>query len=424
MNNISQISIFDYSEIENLGDLERLKIFFENIEDEALCEKLETERKNGRNDYPVRTMLNLIYAMKIFGHRSVESFRRELSRNSQLRIACGLSEGKYKYCGDRKHLVPPARVFTGFLNKLKKHKAEIEEIKEELVKFMYENLEGFGEDCAVDGKFLDTYAKQYKENRSKDNRAEHDATTSCKTYYMKDGTAKKEWHYGFRAHIICDAKYGLPIKTKVTPANNSEQKELDSILEELSSNEKESYKIERMKNLLGDAGYDNGRRNKKLKEEYDINPVFDIKHIWSKEEKYKEIDDLPVAYNEDGEVFYIEDLNKYEKMKYLGYDKQNNALRYTREKTGRKVYRIPLSTDYRIFVPIARDSKKFKKKYKMRTEVERLNGRLDRDYMFNDHFIRGQEKMELMLNLSIIVMLTMAKGHIKNKKDNIRSLVA
>ena len=424
MNNISQISIFDYSEIENLGDLERLKIFFENIEDEVLCKKLETERKNGRNDYPVRTMLNLVYAMKIFGHRSVESFRRELSRNSQLRTACGLSEGKYKYCGDRKHLVPPARVFTGFLNKLKKHKAEIEEIKEELVKFMYENLEGFGEDCAVDGKFLDTYAKQYKEDRCKDNRAEHDATTSCKTYYMKDGTSKKEWHYGFRAHIICDAKYGLPIKTKVTPANNSEQKELDAILEELSSNEKECYKIERMKNLLGDAGYDNGRRNKKLKEEYDINPVFDIKHIWSKDEKYKEIDDLPVAYNEDGEVFYIEDLNKYEKMKYLGYDKQNNALRYTREKTGRKIYRRPLSIDYRIFVPIARDSKKFKKKYKMRTEVERLNGRLDRDYMFNDHFIRGQAKMELMLNLSIIVMLTMAKGHIKNKKDNIRSLVA
>ena len=424
MNNISQISIFDYSEIENLGDLERLKIFFENIEDDVLCENLEEERKNGRNDYPVRTMLNLVYAMKIFGHRSVESFRRELSRNSQLRIVCCLSEGKFKYCKDRKHLVPPARVFTGFLNKLKKHKAEIEEIKEELVKFMYENLEGFGEDCAVDGKFLDTYAKQYKENRCKDNRAEHDATNSCKTYYMKDGTAKKEWHYGFRAHIICDAKYGLPIKTKVTPANNSEQKELDNILEELSNSKKESYKIERMKNLLGDAGYDNGRRNKKLKEEYDINPVFDIKHIWSKDEKYKEIDDLPIAYNEDGEVFYIEDLNKYEKMKYLGYDKQNNALRYTREKTGRKIYRIPLSTDYRIFVPIARDSKKFKKKYKMRTEVERLNGRLDRDYMFNDHFIRGQEKMELMLNLSIIVMLTMAKGHIKNKKDNIRSLVA
>ena len=68
-----------------------------NVDDNGLCKALEEERKNGRNDYPVRTMLNLIYAMKIFGHRSVESFRRELSRNSQLRIVCGLSEGEYKF---------------------------------------------------------------------------------------------------------------------------------------------------------------------------------------------------------------------------------------------------------------------------------------------------------------------------------------
>ena len=108
----------------------------------------------------------------------------------------------------------------------------------------------------------------------------------------------------------------------------------------------------------------------------------------------------------------------------LGYDKENNSLRYTRYKTGKKIYRIPLETDYRIFTPVARDSKKFKTKYKMRTEIERLNGRIDRDYMFNDHFIRGQEKMELMLNLTFIVMLTIAKGHIKNKQENIRSLVA
>ena len=424
MNNISQISIFEYREIENLGDLERLKIFFENIDDDRLCKKLEKTRKNGRNDYPVRTMLNLIYAMKIFGHRSVESFRRELSRNSQLRIACGLSEGKYKYCGDRKHLVPPARVFTGFFNKLKDCKQEIEEIFEELVKFMYENLEGFGEDCAIDGKYLDTYANQYKDNRCNDNRAEHDATTSCKTYYMKDGSKKNEWHYGFRAHIICDAKYGLPIKSKVTPANNSEQTELDNILKEMKNNTNEEYKLEKMKNLMGDAGYDSGKRNKRLKEEYNINPIMDIKHIWDKEEKYKEIENQMIAYNEDGEVFYIVDIDKFEKMKYLGYDKENNALRYTRYGRGKKIYRIPLETDYRIFTPVARDSKKFKKKYKMRTEIERLNGRIDRDYMFNDHFIRGQKKMELMLNLTFIVMLTIAKGHIKNQQKNILSLVA
>ena len=130
---------------------------------------------------------------------------------------------------------------------------------------------------------------------------------------------------------------------------------------------------------------------------------------------YREIENQPIAYTEEGEVFYIVDLNNYEKMKYLGYDRENKALRYTRYNTGKKIYRIPLETDYRIFTPVARDSKKFKKKYKMRTEIERLNGRIDRDY----NFIRGQRKTELMLNLTFIVMLTIAKGHIKNKQENI-----
>ncbi len=75
-----------------------------------------------------------------------------------------------------------------------------------------------------------------------------------------------------------------------------------------------------------------------------------------------------IAYNEKGEVYYIVDIKNYEKMKYLAYDKENNSLRYTRCSKGKKVYRIPLETDYRIFTPIARNSKKFKKKYKMRTK--------------------------------------------------------
>ena len=422
MNSIAQISIFDYIETENLGDLKRLKIFFENIDDNTLCERLEKSRKNGRNDYPIRTMLNLIYAMKIFGHRNVESFRRELSRNSQLRIVCGLSEGKYKYLKDRKHLVPPARVFTGILTKLIDYQDELDNIFKKLVDFMYENLEGFGEDCAVDGKYLDTYGKNFRKNKCNDRRAEHDATSSCKTYIMKDGSKKSEWHYGFRAHIICDANYGLPLKYKVTPANNSEQIELNNMLEDMEENEK--YKLNKMVNLLADAGYDNGKRNKKLKEEYNINPIIDIKHMWSKDEEYREIENQMLAYNQEGEVFFITDDNKYEKLKYLGYDRKNNCLRYTRANTGNNVFRISLDIDNRIFTPVARDSKKFKNLYKKRTEVERLNGRIDRDYMFNDHFIRGLSKMNLMLSISFIIMLTLAKGHIKNKRKSIRGLVA
>ena len=50
------------------------------------------------------------------------------------------------------------------------------------------------------------------------------------------------------------------------------------------------YKLDKMKNLLAYAGYDNGKRNKKLKEEYDITSLVDIKHMWKKDEKYREIE--------------------------------------------------------------------------------------------------------------------------------------
>ena len=71
MNTITQKTIFDYMEIEILGDLERLKLCLEDIEDDELCKILIEKRGNGRNDFPVRVMLNLTYAMKIFGHRSI-----------------------------------------------------------------------------------------------------------------------------------------------------------------------------------------------------------------------------------------------------------------------------------------------------------------------------------------------------------------
>ena len=428
MNIISEQTIFDYMEIENLGDLERLKLFLDNIEDSELCKKLEDERGNGRNDFPVRVMLNLIYSMKIFGHRSVESFRRELSRNSQLRRACGLKDEDYMYLGKRKNLIPEARVFTLFFKKLTKHQEELDSIFENDVKFMYDNLENFGEDCALDGKLLDSYAK--KENskatdkeEDKDYRRDNDASWTCKTYNFADGTKKSTWHYGYESHILCDANYGLPIWHKEETASVSEQRVANDMLEDLEKNHK--YVLDKMKNFLADAGYDDGKRNELLKDNYDINPLVDNRHMWI-EEKLREIDNQPLAYNEDGEVFYIKNIKtgEYEKLKYLGYDKQRKCLRYGfKYNDQNKVFRVPLSIDRRIFLPIARDSDKFKRLYKKRTEVERLNGRLDRDYMFNDHFIRGKKKMHMMVTLSFIVMLTMAKGHIKNNQANIRSLV-
>ena len=61
---------------------------------------------------------------------------------------------------------------------------------------------------------------------------------------------------------------------------------------------------------------------------------------------------------------------------------------------------------------MVRDSMKFERLYKCRTSVERLNGRLGRNYMFEDHCIRGLKKMKLMVSLTLLTMNAMALGKI------------
>ena len=51
---IPQQTLFVWSDIENLGDLERLRLVLEYMPDEELMQKLEKERGKGRDDFPDR----------------------------------------------------------------------------------------------------------------------------------------------------------------------------------------------------------------------------------------------------------------------------------------------------------------------------------------------------------------------------------
>ena len=151
----------------------------------------------------------------------------------------------------------------------------------------------------------------------------------------------------------------------------------------------------------------------------EINPIIDIRNMWKNGEKTKQYKGTDIVYNAYGEVFFIDKKVEQHKMRYEGYDKQKKCLRYSHNS---KIYKIYISYDERIFLPIARDSKKFKEIYKGRTTVERINGRLDRDYMFEDHQIRGLKKMNLMVSIAMIVMNGMAVGKVESNISTIRSL--
>ena len=402
---ISQITFADYGLIEILGDLERFLLALLGMDDETLMLRLEARRGNGRNDYPVRVMWNLVIAMKVFGHRTVASFQRELARNSQLRKICGLED-----FGPKKHLVPPARVFSVFLKQLVDEQEEIDAMFKAIVLELSDKLPEFGKDAAGDGKYLDSYAKrEAKEpNAGAGGRAERDAKWGVKEYRYEDKNGKpqvkKEYHYGFKAHIICDARTELPMAYEDLAANSDEKKAMADMLVNLP------YQLRnRMDHLMLDRGYDSTDMIRSVKAA-GIIPIVDIRNCWQDGEATKQYKDTDMVYDYQGNVYYVDDKGEKRRMHYDGYDCQKKCLRYSYKGKTHKIY---ISYDERVFLPVARGSMKFERLYNSRTSVERLNGRLDRDYMFEDHCIRGLKKMKLMVGLTLLTMNTMALGKLK-----------
>ncbi len=56
--------------------------------------------------------------------------------------------------------------------------------------------------------------------------------------------------------------------------------------------------------------------------------------------------------------------------------------------------------------------------------LERINSRLDNDFDFEKHYIRGQAKMQTRVGLATAVMMAMALGHVRaGRIEQMRSLV-
>lgn len=177
-------------------------------------------------------------------------------------------------------------------------------------------------------------------------------------------------------------------------------------------------KVEQIETACADKGYDSEDMIEFLKGK-GIKPIIDIKNQW-RGETTKQYKDTDIVYTYDGKVYYVDDYGNMQSLKYLGYDKVKDTLRYQYQN---KVYSIELNYDRRVFTPIARDSKKWQRRYHKRTALERINGRMDRDFNLENHKVRGLKKATVLIDIMMIAMMGMAKGHIINKQpEKIRKL--
>ena len=431
---IPQQTLFVWSDIEDLGDLERLRLVLEYIPDEELMQALEKERGKGRDDFPVRAMWNSIIAGVVFQHISVSSMRRELSRNGQLRFMCGFHKGK----------VPGAYVYSRFLKNLLEKEEMINDIFNALVNELEELLPGFGANLAIDGKAISSLSKRENKNQEEDGRRDLDANWGKKEYkgVREDGTAWSKvvsW-FGYKLHLIVDADYELPVAYELTKASASEVKQGHEMIDEL--NEVHPELIDRCETLEADRGYDDTKLFVKLWDDYGIKPVIDIRDMWKDSDKTRQLLDYEnVIYDCKGNVYCVcMETSRERAMCVGGFEKDRKSHGTLRKLCPAKQYgieckyidkcpvkqgiRIDIDIDRRIFTPIDRASYKWDRTYDKRTAAERVNSRLDESFGFEKHYIRGIKKMKVRCGIALCVMLAMAAGRIKEgQAEKMRSLV-
>jgi len=434
---IPQPQLFGWEQIDELGDLERLVLLLKHLPDEELMVTLERERDNGRDDYPIRATWNSVLASIVFQHQGIEHLRRELRRNAQLRQACGFDLLKGEAA------VPTSWAYTRFLRSLFAHEDLVTRMFERLVNELCELLPDFGRILAMDAKGIQTHGRPRKKGAptERDGRRDLDANWGKKTRKEKkqDGTLYEkvtQW-FGYKLHLLVDATYELPVAYTVTPAAEADVTQAPELLKQ--TQQRAPQVIQRCEALPSDKGYDDTKLITSLWDDYGIKPVIAIRDMWKDGEPTRLVSGTRnVVYDYKGTVSCVcMSTAEQREMAFGGFEKDRGTLKYLCPACHygidcpdkgqchvNKHVRIKLDEDRRVFTPMARSSYAWERTYKLRSSVERVNSRMDGPFGFEQHYIRGLQKMRVRCGLALIVMLAMAVGCIKeNREKQMRSLV-
>jgi hypothetical protein len=487
MANIINPSLFSWNDVEARSDLDRFYLVRDTLPDEKIVMELENLRGNGRDDFPVRAMWNAIIGGVVFQHQSIESLIRELSRNPALLEACGFDIlPRYKKpvaelkrneetgqmeivrseAEDAYYSVPNSWNFSRFLKniiELEETRGMITDMIRQLREDLMEELPDFGRHLGYDGKAIKSYSTGHK-NRDTGEPSDTDAdwgkheTKGIDSKTGKLWTKIKSW-FGYGLHVIADTQYEIPVAVHVTPASVSEQTELRSMIKETF--EETPQLGERCDDFVADRGLDSGETKAMLLDDYGIRPVIDIRELWREEKSeagydpekpitrplYPEKVDT-IVYTEKGTVHCMCPVTGEQRdMAFYGFETDRATLKYrcpaavygfeckgceecsslgnVNSQGYGRVVRIPITKeDRRIFTPIPYGSPSWNRAYNRRSSLERINSRLDNDFCFEKHYIRGKAKMQTRVGLATAVMMAMALGHVRaGRIEQMRSLV-
>ena len=479
-------SLFTWQDVDILPDMHRLELVLQYLPDHEIVEALQQKRGRGRDDYPVVAMWNAVVAGIVFQHRSIEGLVRELRRNPALLRVCGFDplprQGKpaTTVCEDAqtgraqvvslpapvRDSVPQCWNFYRFLGNLITVEAThgfIAQMIKSLREQLMEELPEFGQHLGYDGKAIDSHSTG-QTNQKTGATSDPDADWGKHETHGIDSKTGKEWNkvkswFGYGLHLIADTHYEIPVAMHLTPASHSESVELQSMLAALF--EETPSLAGRCKDFSADRGLDSGKLKATLWDEHQIRPLIDTRELWREEKQMPDYDPTQaitralnpertdnIIHTEKGQVSCVcPETGEQRPLAFQGFEADRNSLKYrcpaaayglacagraACEKAAGvnagdygRIVRIDITQqNRRIFTPTPYGSPSWNRGYKRRTALERINNRVDNNFGFEDHFIRGKTHMTVRLGLALTVMMALALGHVKEgRQAQMRSLI-
>lgn len=408
-------SSFGYlPEFLKLDQNDRLVLVLDALNAEPLLAALGRERKGRRDDYPVRVMWYTLIAGIVHGKDTIRGLIDLLRISPDLRRLCGIQSSGG---------IPSESAYSRFFGKLVKHQEKLQAVFDELVEQLRELAGEMGETLAIDSTDIHAWSTPYGKKTG-----DQDARWGQKTSKRQDGQKEVYRWLGYKLHLLVCAITELPVGFRLTPANRNDGPELRELVKEAKDRHKEITK--RCRYVVGDAAYDNKENYRLIVEELKATPIIPLNLRGEKEP--------PGICNHQGTPL----CSAGYPMSYAGHD--NGFLKYRapcvvgKEKKecplrapccDRRGYglvvKLRIKEDYRRFTAVPRETKKWKRLYKRRTAVERVNSRLKSHFLIDDLRVQGIAKVQVRVTLGLLVMLAGALAMARRSRlDQMRRLRA
>ena len=384
--------LFAWARLEDHPQLSTLRQLLETLPDQTLLDGLSKARGRGRDDFPVAVLWGVVVCTVALRHASFRGCLDELRRNPALYRLLGITA-----VGG----IPRDGNVSRFVEVLgqEPHLTELRKVFDVLAQHLGCAVPDLGVPLAGDSTGLSARSKKDTEAVAQEIAQGLPQPSGGRKEYKDDaGAVVKvvEW-FGYKLHLLVDVKHEVPLAYRVTDTKAGDNEWIGPLLDQAKANLPLQRRIQ---TLAYDKAADDAAVHERLHQE-GIKPLIQMRALWQDEPERplpgpKGRYPLHVVYDEAGTVYCYDRASNppvRHKMAYMGYEKDRETLKYRcparhegwscpadeRCNAGKRyglIVRVERELDLRRFPPLPRGTLPFERRYKGRTAVERVNGRM------------------------------------------------